>query len=112
MTYLLASVITITYPVFNQVEVHLGGDNAAVIWCHLNRHPINEALKVFTLLLHEVLEGIYQFGLFFGDEHVHGFLNGRNLLTVPILDIPEADPLAIIFVKSLGCLSGATTCAC
>ena len=55
-TYLLTAIVAVADPVLDQVEVHLGWDDAAIVRGDLNGHPIHETLQELLLLIHEVFK--------------------------------------------------------
>lgn len=97
MTYFLTAVVAIIDPVLDQVEVHLRGDDTPVVWRDLNRHTFHEAVDVFSLFLKEILERVDEFGFLIGDENVHVFGDGFDLVGTSELDVPEADALTVVF---------------
>ena len=102
MTYFLTAVVAIIDPVLDQVEVHLRGDDTPVVWRDLNRHTFHEAVDVFSLFLKDILERVDEFGFLIGDENVHVFGDGFDLVGASELDVPEADALTVVFAHVWG----------
>ena len=97
--YLLTSVVIIVDPVFDQVEVHLGGYDATIVRRQLYRYPVKEHFDVLLLLLNEVFERVEKFVLFFSNKHVHRLGDCLNLLSSTILDVPEANTITVILIN-------------
>lgn len=101
-TYFLTAVVAIADPILDQVEVHFCGDDAPVVGRNLSRHTFHEAVHVLSLLIEEILERVDKFGFLIGDENVHVFGYGFDLVGTSELDVPEADTLTVVFAYVRG----------
>ena len=95
----MTAIVAIVDAVPDQVEEHLCRYDAAVVGCELDGHTLEEDLNVLALLLDEVFQRVDQLGLLLADKHVHRFGDRLHLFLAFKLNVPKADPLALLLLK-------------
>ena len=102
----MTAIVKIVDPILDQIEEHLGGYDATIIRCQLDRNSIKEDFDILFLLIDEVFECIHKFALLLADEYVHRLGDGLDFFSSSILDVPEADALTLIILNRLLIVSG------